>query len=291
MMATEWDFILRLCVAGLCGTAIGLDREYRVKDAGFRTHFLVALGSALMMVVSQYGFEGFLASHDGLRLDPSRIAAQVVSGIGFIGAGTIIIHRQLVRGLTTAASLWATAGIGLAAGAHMYMVAAAATVLTLFGLEVLTLVFGELGRRRTMIVFSAADRGAVDAMFARLESRDYSVRGGGGAYARRGRAPGDAGDPRQGNGRRGRVYRPAAGESRHHGGADRLTASPFQNQRPTSYNCGSCAISFGLVPGSPSGIASPSRSNSSVQKAGIEPSAARKFIGRAGKRRRPSGVR
>ena len=175
MMATEWDFILRLGVAGLCGTAIGLDREYRVKDAGFRTHFLVALGSALMMVVSQYGFEGFLASHDGLRLDPSRIAAQVVSGIGFIGAGTIIIHRQLVRGLTTAASLWATAGIGLAAGAHMYAVAAAATVLTLFGLEVLTLVFGELGRRRTMIVFSAAGRGAVDAMFARLESRDYSV--------------------------------------------------------------------------------------------------------------------
>ena len=115
-MEMEWDLILRLCVAGLCGTVIGLDREYRVKDAGFRTHFLVALGSALMMIVSQYGFEGFLATHDGLRLDPSRIAAQVVSGIGFIGAGTIIIHRQLVRGLTTAASLWATAGIGLAAG-------------------------------------------------------------------------------------------------------------------------------------------------------------------------------
>ena len=98
-MEMEWDLILRLCVAGLCGTVIGLDREYRVKDAGFRTHFLVALGSALMMIVSQYGFEGFLATHDGLRLDPSRIAAQVVSGIGFIGAGTIIIHRQLVRGV------------------------------------------------------------------------------------------------------------------------------------------------------------------------------------------------
>ena len=134
-METEWDLIVRLCVAGLCGTVIGLDREYRVKDAGFRTHFLVALGSALMMIVSQYGFEGFLATHDGLRLDPSRIAAQVVSGIGFIGAGTIIIHRQLVRGLTTAASLWATAGIGLAAGGHMYVVAGAATVLTLFGLS------------------------------------------------------------------------------------------------------------------------------------------------------------
>ncbi|WP_299102274.1 MgtC/SapB family protein [uncultured Alistipes sp.] len=171
----EWNFILRLCVAGLCGTVIGLDREYRVKDAGFRTHFLVALGSALMMIVSQYGFEGFLADHDGTRFDPGRIAAQVVSGIGFIGAGTIIIHRQLVRGLTTAASLWATAGIGLAAGGEMYVVAGAATLLTLFGLEVLTLFFGELGHRRTMIVFSAADRAAIDEMFNRLQCRDYSV--------------------------------------------------------------------------------------------------------------------
>ena len=171
----EWNFILRLCVAGLCGAVIGLDREYRVKDAGFRTHFLVALGSALMMIVSQYGFEGFLADHDGTRFDPGRIAAQVVSGIGFIGAGTIIIHRQLVRGLTTAASLWATAGIGLAAGAEMYVVAGAATLLTLFGLEVLTLFFGELGHRRTMIVFSAADRAAIDEMFNRLQCRDYSV--------------------------------------------------------------------------------------------------------------------
>ena len=170
----EWDFIIRLCVAGLCGTVIGLDREYRVKDAGFRTHFLVALGSALIMIVSQYGFADILM-HTGVGLDPSRIAAQVVSGIGFIGAGTIIIHRQLVRGLTTAASLWATAGIGLAAGAHMYIVAGAATALTLFGLEVLTLVFGGLGRRRTMIVFSASKKEFVDAMFERLESKDYSV--------------------------------------------------------------------------------------------------------------------
>lgn len=113
--------------------------------------------------------------HTGVGLDPSRIAAQVVSGIGFIGAGTIIIHRQLVRGLTTAASLWATAGIGLAAGAHMYVVAAAATVLTLFALEVLTLVFGGLGRRRTMVVFSATKRAAVDEMFNELQSREYAV--------------------------------------------------------------------------------------------------------------------
>ena len=169
-----WDFVWRLVLAAIFGTIIGLDREYREKEAGFRTHFLVSLGSALMMIVSQYGFSEIL-THDGVSLDPSRIAAQVVSGIGFIGAGTIIIHRQLVRGLTTAASLWATAGIGLAAGAHMYIVAGAATALTLFGLEVLTLVFGGLGRRRTMIVFSASKKEFVDAMFERLESKDYSV--------------------------------------------------------------------------------------------------------------------
>lgn len=116
----EWDFIIRLCVAGLCGTVIGLDREYRVKDAGFRTHFLVALGSALIMIVSQYGF-GDILTHTGVGLDPSRIAAQVVSGIGFIGAGTIIVtKRQNVKGLTTAAGLWTSAIIGLAFGGGFY---------------------------------------------------------------------------------------------------------------------------------------------------------------------------
>ena len=119
-MEMEWDFIIRLCVAGLCGTVIGLDREYRVKDAGFRTHFLVALGSALIMIVSQYGFADILM-HTGVGLDPSRIAAQVVSGIGFIGAGTIIVtKRQNVKGLTTAAGLWTSAIIGLAFGGGFY---------------------------------------------------------------------------------------------------------------------------------------------------------------------------
>lgn len=171
----EWNFVLRLCVAGLCGTVIGLDREYRVKDAGFRTHFLVAMGSALMMLVSQYGFSDILSAVPEVKLDPSRIAAQVVSGIGFIGAGTIIIHRQLVRGLTTAASLWASAGIGLASGAGMYLVAGAATVLTLIGLEGLNLVFRRLGQRRIMLVFSAADRNVLNEAFNRLKSEDYTV--------------------------------------------------------------------------------------------------------------------
>ena len=174
-MEMEWDLILRLCVAGLCGTVIGLDREYRVKDAGFRTHFLVALGSALMMIVSQYGFEGFLATHDGLRLDPSRIAAQVVSGIGFIGAGTIIFNHQIVRGLTTAASLWATAGIGLTAGAGMSWLALAATILTLVALEGLSLVFRSLGSRRMVVVFSASDRTGVADTLDRIRTDGYMV--------------------------------------------------------------------------------------------------------------------
>ena len=99
-----WDFILRLFVAGALGAVIGLDREYRAKEAGYRTHFLVSLGSALIMIVSQYGFMEIIKI-EGIDLDPSRVAAQVVSGIGFIGAGTIIFQKQIVRGLTTAAGV------------------------------------------------------------------------------------------------------------------------------------------------------------------------------------------
>ena len=128
-----WDFVWRLVLAAIFGTIIGLDREYREKEAGFRTHFLVSLGSALMMIVSQYGFSEIL-THDGVSLDPSRIAAQVVSGIGFIGAGTIIFNHQIVRGLTTAASLWATGAVGTAVGLGSYdtaIVLSAMTFLTL----------------------------------------------------------------------------------------------------------------------------------------------------------------
>lgn len=170
-----WVFIFRLVVAGLLGTVVGIEREWRVKEAGFRTHFLVSLGSALFMIVSQWGFEEFLAYHDGLRLDPSRVAAQVVSGIGFIGAGAIIFHRQIVRGLTTAASLWAIAGVGMATGAGMYSVAAAATVLTLVGLEVLNLIFGGLGAHRTALVFSAVEREAIQEALELLRTRGYGI--------------------------------------------------------------------------------------------------------------------
>ena len=169
-----WDFVWRLVLAAIFGTIIGLDREYREKEAGFRTHFLVSLGSALMMIVSQYGFSEIL-THDGVSLDPSRIAAQVVSGIGFIGAGTIIFNHQIVRGLTTAASLWATAGIGLTAGAGMSWLALAATILALVALEGLSLVFRSLGSRRMVVVFSASDRAGVAGMLDRIRTDGYMV--------------------------------------------------------------------------------------------------------------------
>ena len=169
-----WDFVWRLVLAALFGTIIGLDREYREKEAGFRTHFLVSLGSALMMIVSQYGFSEIL-THDGVSLDPSRIAAQVVSGIGFIGAGKIIFNHQIVRGLTTAASLWATAGIGLTAGAGMSWLALAATILTLVALEGLSLVFRSLGSRRMVVVFSASDRTGVADTLDRIRTDGYMV--------------------------------------------------------------------------------------------------------------------
>lgn len=169
-----WDFALRLFIAGAMGVLIGLEREYRAKEAGYRTHFLVALGSALMMIVSQYGFMEVLKT-DLIRLDPSRIAAQVVSGIGFIGAGTIILQKQIVRGLTTAAGIWATSGIGLAVGAGMYAVGISATLLVLLGLEMLSYFFKSIGLRNMMIDFSTDDKEAIKRVSKKFNTRNYVV--------------------------------------------------------------------------------------------------------------------
>ena len=119
----------RLALAASLGMVIGIERTYRAKTAGVRTHFLVALGSALFMVVSRYGFDGVC--------DPGRVAAQIVSGIGFLGAGTIIMQKQVVHGLTTAAGLWVAAGIGMASASGLYLIALVSTALAIVGLEVI----------------------------------------------------------------------------------------------------------------------------------------------------------
>jgi Uncharacterized membrane protein len=128
----QLSYILRLLVAAICGSVIGYERNSRMKEAGIRTHFIVAIGAALIMLVSKYGFQDILLPSK-IVLDPSRTAAQVVSGVGFLGAGIIFMHRQTIRGLTTAAGIWATAGIGLAVGAGFYTVGIAATVIILAG--------------------------------------------------------------------------------------------------------------------------------------------------------------
>ena len=153
-MSMTTDFILRITIAAVLGGIIGLEREYRSKEAGFRTHFLVALGSALFMVISAYGFEGALISPEH-RLDVSRIAAQVVTGIGFIGAGTIIFQKHMVKGLTTAAGLWVTAAIGLTCGGGMYLLAISSTVLVLISLEAFNWILHRFGKRIINVVFTS----------------------------------------------------------------------------------------------------------------------------------------
>ena len=129
-------YILRIICAGVCGILVGFERQYRSKEAGIRTHFMVACGAALMMVISKYAFfdvvsGGIIAGAD-IRLDPSRVASTIVSGVGFLGAGTIFVHKNTITGLTTAAGLWATAGIGMACGGGMWLLAIGATVMLIF---------------------------------------------------------------------------------------------------------------------------------------------------------------
>jgi len=125
-------YILRMFVAGVCGFVIGFERKNRAKGAGIRTHFMVAMAAALMMIVSMYSFNDPIFP-EGVRVaDPTRIAAQIVSGVGFLGAGMIFVHKNTISGLTTAAGIWATAGIGMAIGAGMYVIGIVATMLVLF---------------------------------------------------------------------------------------------------------------------------------------------------------------
>ena len=168
MEATYLELTVRLSFALVLGGAIGIEREYRAKEAGFRTHFLVALGSALFCIVSQFGF--------GIDLkDSSRVAAQVVSGIGFLGAGTIIFQKNVVRGLTTAAGLWVTAAIGLACGTGMYMAALIATVMVLLGLEVLHALIPQHGVTTVDISFTAKSKDSVRKFVDTLKGSGIEV--------------------------------------------------------------------------------------------------------------------
>jgi putative Mg2+ transporter-C (MgtC) family protein len=145
----NWDeSLLRLALAAVLGGLIGVERELRERQAGLRTHLLVAVGSALFTIVGAYGFHDFLSSGESVvRADPTRIAAQIVTGIGFLGAGAIIRQGFSVRGLTTAATLWVVAAVGLAAGAGYYSAAVITTALVLIALYPLRIIAFRILRR------------------------------------------------------------------------------------------------------------------------------------------------
>ena len=137
------SYVIRMFVACFCGAIIGLERSRRQKDAGIRTHMIVALGSALIMIVSKYGFMDIMHI-EGIRADASRIASNVVTGVGFLGAGVIFVRDVSIKGLTTAAGIWATAGVGLAIGAGMYPLGIAATLLMVVSQLILHRYFSRL---------------------------------------------------------------------------------------------------------------------------------------------------
>ncbi len=131
--AYDLHYIIRMLASCFCGIIIGLERKNRAKEAGIRTHCIVCCAAALMMIISKYGFFDLLETTNlpgmDVRLDPSRMAQGIVSGVGFLGAGMIFVHKQTVTGLTTAAGIWATSGIGMAIGAGMYFLGISATII------------------------------------------------------------------------------------------------------------------------------------------------------------------
>ncbi|TML97178.1 MAG: MgtC/SapB family protein [Actinobacteria bacterium] len=190
MPSLNWDeSLLRLALAAVLGGLIGVERELREREAGLRTHLLVALGSALFTIVGAYGFDAFLNTGASVvRADPTRIAAQIVTGIGFLGAGAIIRQGLSVRGLTTAATLWVVAAVGLAAGAGYYSVAVITTALVLIALYPLRIIAYKILSRfrpedgRLLVAVAAGEPPGrivdeVERLGARISSLDVTQEG------------------------------------------------------------------------------------------------------------------
>jgi putative Mg2+ transporter-C (MgtC) family protein len=174
----QQQIVLRLGIAAILGGIVGLERERLEWVAGLRTHMLVCLGSALVMIVSAFGFADILGTPN-VVLDPSRVAAQVVSGIGFLGAGTILFLRQeVIRGLTTAASLWTVAAVGLAVGSGLYLAAICTTALVVVILALVKPLERRLFRRghaRQVVVQVDRERASLLLIEAELEARGVNV--------------------------------------------------------------------------------------------------------------------
>ncbi len=170
---TYLEMALRLFLAVVLGGIVGYEREKQQRPAGFRTHILVCVGSALIMLVSAYGFTG--GTGDGIIHDPSRIAANVVTGVGFLGAGTILRHGNTITGLTTAASLWIVSGIGLAIGIGFYASALMATLMVLASLILMRKFEGSFARIKNLHRLWARGKdkpgllGSISAVFGEMD--------------------------------------------------------------------------------------------------------------------------
>ena len=157
------QLVVRLAVAAALGAAIGYEREFRGKGAGARTHMLVAIGACLIMLISKYGFG------DSEKVDASRVAAGVVSGIGFLGGGLIIKSKSnLITGLTTAAGLWVTAAIGMGAGSGMILMSLICTALVISCMEILNAWDFRLGYRQVTVVFTSGDEKTIEDTIRQL---------------------------------------------------------------------------------------------------------------------------
>jgi putative Mg2+ transporter-C (MgtC) family protein len=175
------EVLVRVVLAGALGGAIGAEREIREREAGLRTHMLVAVGAALFTIVSAYAWADFsFSTREGITFDPTRIAAQIVTGIGFLGAGAIIRQGLSVRGLTTAASLWVVAAIGMASGAGYYSAAVITTIVVLISLWPLRIVAHRMferirpGELRLEVELNAGESPSV--LLDALEAKDVAVR-------------------------------------------------------------------------------------------------------------------
>lgn len=172
----ELEHLLRVLIAGICGALIGYERKSRRKEAGTRTHFIVAVGAALIMVISKYGFMD-LEGRTGVQVDPTKVASGIVSGIGFLGAGMIFMRKHTINGLTTAAGMWATAGVGMAMGAGLYILGVVATLLIYLTQIVMHADFkGKLiASTYRLIVTVRQEQGASERFRKLIEERGLSV--------------------------------------------------------------------------------------------------------------------
>ncbi len=173
------EYVFRVFLAGICGMAVGMERRNRAKEAGIRTHFVVACGAALIMVISKYAFFDVVASgvysNADVRLDPSRVASTIASGIGFLGAGMIFVHKNTISGLTTAAGIWATSGIGMAIGAGLYLLGISSAIILLLAQILLHLKADKRKRQKQFVVKDVAEDGYQEYLTRRLTDMHIKI--------------------------------------------------------------------------------------------------------------------